>query len=64
MTLEMKVTSMVCDGCVEVVTKTIKNLDSAAQVSIDLPTKAVKVETQAAETDVKKAIVDAGHTVE
>ena len=64
MSLEMKVTSMVCEGCVTTVTNTIKNLDNAATVTIDLPSKLVKVETQASETAIKEAIVAAGHEVE
>ncbi len=64
MTLEMKVPSMVCEGCVETITKTIKNLDAGAKVTIDLSTKLVKVETQASETAIKEAIAAAGHTVE
>lgn len=64
MSLEMKVTSMVCEGCVTTVTNTIKNLDNTATVTIDLPTKVVKVETQATDTAVKEAIVAAGHDVE
>jgi copper chaperone len=64
MSLEMKVTSMVCEGCVETVTNTIKNVDNSATVTIDLPTKVVQVETQASETAIKEAIAAAGHEVE
>lgn len=64
MTLEMKVTSMVCEGCVETVSKTIKKVDHAAKVTIDLPTKVVKVETQVSETAIKEAIEATGHEVE
>jgi len=64
MTLEMKVTSMVCEVCAKTVTNTIKNVDAGAHVTIDLSTKVVQVETQASETAIKEAIAAAGHTVE
>jgi copper chaperone len=64
MTLEMKVNSMVCEVCAKTVTNTIKNVDAEAEVTIDLSTKFVKVETQASESSIKEAIAAAGHTVE
>ena len=64
MSLEMKVTSMVCEGCVETVSNAIKKVDPAAQVTIDLPSKVVKVETQEKETAIKEAIVAVGHEIE
>ncbi|MDY7020673.1 MAG: heavy-metal-associated domain-containing protein [Cyanobacteriota bacterium] len=64
MSLELKVPSMVCDGCVETVTKAIKGLDSDANVEIDLSTKMVKVDGKPSEDSVKQAISEAGHTVE
>lgn len=64
MTLELKVTSMVCEVCAKTVTNAIKNVDGQAAVSIDLSTKLVQVETQASEAAIKEAIAAAGHTVE
>ncbi|MEL7039679.1 MAG: heavy-metal-associated domain-containing protein [Cyanobacteria bacterium J06592_8] len=64
MSLELKVPSMVCDGCVETVTKAIIGLDSDANVEIDLSTKTVKVDGKPSEDSVKEAIAAAGHTVE
>lgn len=64
MSLEMKVPSMVCNGCVDTVTKAIKSLDSEAVVEIDLPTKMVKVDGKPSEESIKEAITSAGHTVE
>ncbi len=64
MSLEMKVPSMVCNGCVDTVTKAIKSLDAEAVVEIDLPTKMVKVDGKPSEESIKEAITSAGHTVE
>ena len=64
MALELKVPSMVCDGCADTVTKAIKTIDSDAGVNVDLETKAVSVESQASEESIKQAIVATGHTVE
>ncbi|MEB3279531.1 MAG: heavy-metal-associated domain-containing protein [Lyngbya sp.] len=64
MSLELKVPSMVCDGCVDTVTKAIKGLDSDAKVDIDLSTKMVKVDGKPSEDSIKEAISSVGHTVE
>ena len=64
MSLEMKVTSMVCEGCVETVTNAIKKVDSSATVTVDLPSKLVKVDSQTQESSIKQAIAAAGHTIE
>ncbi|HIK27401.1 MAG: heavy-metal-associated domain-containing protein [Oscillatoriaceae bacterium SKW80] len=64
MVLQFKVPSMVCSGCVETVTKAIKTVDANANVTIDLPSKTVTLESQASEASLKQAIIDTGHTVE
>ncbi len=64
MSLELKVPSMVCNGCVDTVTKAIKGLDSDAKVEIDLSTKMVKVDGKPTDDSIKEAITSAGHTVE
>jgi copper chaperone len=63
MALELKVPSMVCEGCVEIVTKAIKTVDSDAGVNVDLETKTVSVESQVSEESIKQAIVATGHTI-
>lgn len=62
--LELKVPSMVCDGCVETVTKAIKTHEPNAKVDIDLDSKKVSVDTKASEESIKQVITAAGHTVE
>lgn len=64
MALELKVPSMVCEGCAETVTQSLKKLDSDARVNIDLKTKLVRVETKASAESLKQAIAAVGHTVE
>ncbi|MCU0517529.1 MAG: heavy-metal-associated domain-containing protein [Oscillatoria sp. Prado101] len=64
MALKLKVPSMVCEGCVETVTKAIKTVDSDAGVNVDLEKKTVSVESQVSEESIKQAIVATGHTVE
>ena len=64
MTLQFKVPSMVCEGCVDTVTKAIKTQDSEATVKISLDDKQVNVETSLSKESVTKAITAAGHTVE
>ncbi len=63
MALELKVPSMVCEGCVETVTKAIKTVDTDAGVNVDLETKTVFVESQVSEESIKQAIVATGHTI-
>jgi len=64
MALEMKVPSMVCNGCVDTVTKAIKTVESEAQVDINLETKMVKVDGKASPESIKEAITATGHTIE
>lgn len=63
MALQLTVPNMACSACSDTITKAIKAIDSAATVQADTKTKQVNVETQAAETSIKQAIIDAGYTV-
>ena len=64
MSIELKVPSMVCDGCVSTVKAAILTHEPKAQVDIDLDSKQVKVDTEASEASIKQIITAAGHTVE
>ena len=55
---------MVCDGCVETVTKAINTHEPKAKVNIDLDSKKVTVDTEASEESIKQIITAVGHTVE
>lgn len=64
MTINLKVPSMVCDGCVDTVKEAIKTHEPRANVSINLDTKQVEVDTKASEESIVQIITAAGHTVE
>lgn len=64
MTIELKVPSMVCDGCVSTVKDAILTHEPKAKVEIDLDTKQVTVDTEASEASIKQVITAVGHTVE
>ena len=52
---------MSCGHCVATVTKTVKSLDPAAEVNVDLASKAVSVETTAPRAAVAKRLEEAGY---
>lgn len=64
MTINLKVPSMVCDGCVTTVKDAILTHEPEAKVEIDLDTKQVQVDTEASEASIKQVITAVGHTVE
>ncbi|MGF1588885.1 MAG: heavy-metal-associated domain-containing protein [Pleurocapsa sp.] len=64
MTINLKVPSMVCDGCVTIVKEAIVTHEPNAIVNINLDLKQVIVDTQASEASIKQVITAAGHTVE
>ena len=64
MSVQLKVPSIVCEGCAETITKTLKNLEPEAKVEVDLSAKTVLVEGKTTEDLIKQAITDIGHSVE
>lgn len=64
MTINLKVPSMVCDGCVTTVKDAIATHEPNAKVDIDLDTKQVKVDTEASKESIAQIITAVGHTVE
>lgn len=64
MTINLKVPSMVCDGCTKTIKSAILTHEPKAQVDINLDTKQVKVDTDASEASIKQIITAAGHEVE
>jgi Cu+-exporting ATPase len=60
---ELTVEDMTCKHCVGRVTKAVQEIDQAAKVEIDLPTKKVKIDSQANLDRIAKAIDDAGYPV-
>lgn len=64
MSIQLKVPSIVCEGCADTITKAIAALDADAKVKVDLSAKTVEIETQREEAEIKDAIAAVGHTVE
>ena len=62
--ISLKVPSIACDVCAQTITKAIKNSEPQATISVDVANKVVSVETEASVESIKKAITEAGHTVE
>lgn len=62
MTYEFIVDGMTCGHCVARVTKSLKEADPAAEVTIDLPTHRVTVDGAGARDDYAQAIRAAGYT--
>ncbi len=59
----LNVPSIACEVCAKTITNAIRNLDSQAQVNIDVANKIVDVESQKSETEIKEVIIDAGHEI-
>ena len=64
MSVQLKVPSIVCEGCAETITKAIIALDPEAKVEVDVVSKTAQVEGKPSEAEIKDAIASAGHTVE
>ena len=64
MAIKLKVPSIVCDDCVESITREIKTEEPNADVKVDVENKTVTVETKASEESVRQMITAVGHTVE
>jgi copper chaperone len=58
--LNLRVEGMSCGGCAKSVTKALQRLDASANVSVDVPTGEVVVETSANESAVLEALARAG----
>ena len=56
MSIQLTVSSIACGGCAEAITNAIKNQIPDAQVTVDVSTKLVTVETTASEAEIKNAI--------
>ncbi len=61
--VEFQVSGMSCGGCVASITRAVKSVDAAAEVSADLPSQRVKVASVAQTTQIRAAIENAGYDV-
>jgi copper chaperone len=60
---DFNVTGMSCQHCVKAVTESIREIDPAAQVNIDLEHGRVTVDSAQTAAALKAAIEEAGYTV-
>lgn len=63
MSVQLKVPSMVCQGCVDTITKVITTEDSDATVDANLDEKLVTVDASMSKESIKQLITAAGHEV-
>ena len=61
---ELKVSGMTCGGCVKSVENAIHVVDPAAKVSVDLPTKIVKIDSIKNKEVIMTAIEEAGYSIQ
>ncbi|MGY4830102.1 heavy-metal-associated domain-containing protein [Sphaerotilaceae bacterium SBD11-9] len=59
--IELTLPTMTCGHCVRTVTETVRKLDANAQVSIDLPSHTVKIETSRPADEIRSALVEEGY---
>lgn len=60
---ELQVNGMTCGGCANSVKRSVQRIDSAAKVEVDLPSKKVRVDSDASLEAIIAAITDAGYPV-
>ena len=60
-TIDLILPAMTCGHCVKTVTAAVQRLDPQAQVSTDLATHQVRVDTSALRDGVIRALTDAGY---
>jgi copper chaperone len=61
--LTLQVSGMTCGGCVNAVTRAIQSKDSQAQVTIDLATQHIELNTTLSNEQVRQLIEDAGFPI-
>ncbi|MBD1921924.1 heavy-metal-associated domain-containing protein [Microcoleus sp. FACHB-831] len=63
MAIKLSVPTIVCEGCADTITEAITTVDSDAKVEVDVKTKTVTLESEAAPESFKQAIVATGHKI-
>jgi copper chaperone len=58
---EFVIQSMSCGGCASRIAQAVKNLDAAAKIEVDLPTKTVRVDSAEDRASVIAALTEAGY---
>jgi copper chaperone len=59
--MEFTIPAMSCGHCVGAITQTVKSLDPAAEVNVDLATKKVVVQSSQDQPTVAAALAEAGY---
>ncbi len=59
--MELSIPSIVCEGCVETISKAIKEIDSEAQITPNLAAKTITLQTTASLDEIRTAITKTGH---
>ena len=59
--IEFDVQAMSCGHCVSAVSQTIKAMDPAARVEVDLANKKVKIESEESPARLAQALAEAGY---
>jgi copper chaperone len=59
--IEMTLPDLSCGHCVRAVTETVRRLDGAAKVDIDLATKCVRIESQLSREQLAAALSAEGY---
>lgn len=59
--LEFELKDMSCGHCVGVIQKTVRDLDPAAKLEVDLAAHRVKIETDVTPAEVAQALTEAGY---
>lgn len=60
--IAFEVNDMTCGHCAGAVTRAVKQVDAAAQVSVDLAAKRVGIQSSAAASALQTAIEEAGYS--
>jgi copper chaperone len=60
-TIELTLPTMTCGHCVKTVTETVRRVDAGAQVTVDLPTHRVRIESAQPREAFVAALADEGY---
>ncbi|MGB3402943.1 MAG: heavy-metal-associated domain-containing protein [Microcoleaceae cyanobacterium] len=63
MSIQLKVPTITCQGCVDTITNVIKTEDSDATVDVNMDDKMVTVDASMSKESIKQLITASGHEV-
>jgi len=59
--IELKLPTMTCSHCVRTVSETVRRVDAAAKVDVDLPAQTVRIESQRERREFERALSEEGY---